>query len=137
MGDDPTQSQIVVTIDTTSIWSDNDRLTGHLKSPDFFEVETYPRATFTSTSIVPEGDHYMVSGDLDLHGVKKNISFPAEIEMGENEITAKSEFALKRFDFGIVYPGKPDDLIREDVVVKLDLKATRGDDSATTATVTQ
>jgi polyisoprenoid-binding protein YceI len=126
---DPTKSSIVVDIDTTSLWTDTERLTGHLKSADFFEVEKYPTATFRSTSIEDAGDHYVITGNLDLHGVTKNISFPAEIEVSEGAVSARSEFALKRFDFGIVYPGKPDDLIREDVLVKLDLNATRADDS--------
>ncbi len=124
VGEDPTSSSVDVEIDTTSLWSDNERLTGHLKSADFFEVETYPTATFTSTSIAPAADGgYTMTGNLDLHGVTKQISFPAQIEVGENEIRASAEFAIKRFDFGIVYPGKAEDLIRDDVLIKLDLVA--------------
>ena len=122
---DPTQSAIQLMIDTKSLWTDTERLTEHLKSPDFFDVATYPRAVFASTRIERDGDKYVISGDLDLHGVKKNISFPAEITVGDATIEAKSEFSLKRFDFGIVYPGKTDDLIRDDVLIKLDLVANR------------
>ena len=124
---DPEGSSIDVEIDTTSLWSDNERLTGHLKSADFFEVETYPTATFSSTSITASEDGgYTVTGNLDLHGVTKQISFPAQIEIAEDEVRANAEFAIKRFDFGIVYPGKAEDLIRDDVLVKLDLVATPG-----------
>ncbi len=38
-------------------------------------------------------------------------------------ISAIAEFSIKRFDFGIVYPGKADDLIRDEVLIKLDLRA--------------
>ena len=121
---DPARSSIEVEIDTTSLWADNERLTGHLKSADFFEVETFPTATFTSTSIAAADEGgYTLTGNLDLHGVTKQISFPAQIELGDGEVHATAEFALKRFDFGIVYPGKAEDLIREDVLVKLDLVA--------------
>jgi len=125
MDNDPTKSHVNLVIDTTSLWSDNDRLTGHLKSADFFEVETYPTATFTSTSIAsaPEGGH-MVTGNLDLHGVTKSITFPAQITIEPDRVTAQAEFSLMRFDFNIVYPGKPDDLIRDEVVVKFDIVAT-------------
>jgi polyisoprenoid-binding protein YceI len=125
-GGDPTQSRVTVDIDTTSIWSDTERLTGHLKSPDFFDVEKFPTARFTSTSIVPDGAGYRIDGNLDLHGVTKNISFPATIELADDAVKAKAEFVLKRFDWGIVYPGKADDLIRDEVVVRLDLTGVPG-----------
>jgi len=123
VGDDPAASRVRVVIDTTSLWSDNENLTGHLKSPDFFEVETYPTATFTSSSIEPSEEGYAVSGNLELHGVTKSIVFPAAISIEERRITARAEFFVKRFDWGIVYPGKPDDLIRDEVVIRLDLVA--------------
>jgi len=114
-------SRVEVVIDTTTLWADNERLTGHLKSPDFFEVETFPTATFSSTAITADETGYTITGNLDLHGVTKSISFPATIELGEGQITADAEFSVKRFDFGIMYPGKADDLIRDEVLIKLHL----------------
>lgn len=131
----PIGSKVEVTIDTTSLWADDERLTGHLKSPDFFDVEGHPTATFSSTEIAtdPEGG-YQITGNLSLHGVVKQISFPALIDVVEGGVRAKSEFSINRFDFNIVYPGKPDDLIREEVVIQLDL-VTAG--LETPATVTE
>jgi len=123
-GGDPTQATVEVTIDTASLWTDTERLTGHLKSSDFFDVEQFPSATFVSTSIEPEGDGYRITGNLTLHGVTKSIAFPASIDLAEERIEADAEFSIKRFDFDIVYPGKTDDLIRDDVLIKLDLVAT-------------
>ena len=123
VGGDPTASRVSIEIDTTSLWSDNEKLTGHLKSADFFEVETYPTATFTSTSITEAEEAYTVTGNLNLHGVTKSIAFPASITLEEGRITAAAEFFIQRFDFEIVYPGKPDDLIRDEVVIRLDLVA--------------
>jgi len=119
---DPTASSVSVTIDTTSLWSDSDKLTGHLKSPDFFDVETYPSATFTSTSIEAAESGYLVTGNLDLHGIEKSIRFPAEIEIDEGVVTVTASFAIKRFDFAIEYPGMKDDLIRDEVALTLDLR---------------
>jgi polyisoprenoid-binding protein YceI len=113
-----------VTIDTTSIYSDNDRLTGHLKSPDFFDVQKYPTAVFETTSISGTGENSTVKGNLTLHGVTKEISFPAKIEVKDDAATVKAEFSINRQDFGIKYTGKPDDLIRDLVVLRLDVKAT-------------
>jgi len=112
-----------VVIDTTSIWADNDRLTGHLKSPDFFNVDQMPTATFETTSITPGGTNSMVTGNLTLHGVTKQISFPAVIQITPESIELGADFVLNRFDFDIKYPGKANDLIRKEVVLKLKLKA--------------
>jgi polyisoprenoid-binding protein YceI len=89
-------------------------------------VATYPTATFTSTAITAGGEKgatHTVTGTLDLHGVKKSITFPATISVSPEAVTVKAEFALNRKDFNIVYPGKPDDLIRDEVVLKLDVTA--------------
>lgn len=120
---DPTASSVTLEIDTATIWSDSEKLTGHLKSADFFEVETYPTATFRSTSIEATADGYMVTGNLDLHGVTKSVSFPAQITVAPDAVTAEAEFFIQRFDFDIVYPGKPDDLIRDEVVIHFLLTA--------------
>ncbi|MEM7350725.1 MAG: YceI family protein [Acidobacteriota bacterium] len=117
-------SSVEVVIDTTSLWSDNDDLTGHLKSPDFFDVEQFPTATFKSTSIAAndEGTHTL-TGNLELHGVTKQISFPADVKVSELGWAATAEFSINRMDFEIVYPGRPDDLIRDEVLIKLDLRS--------------
>ncbi len=113
-----------VVIDMGSTWADHPKLEGHLKAPDFFDVEKFPESAFDLNSIKKgEGDNYTLSGDLTLHGVTKSISFPATISGDANQFHLAAEFAINRFDFEIVYPGKTDDLIRKEVVIKLDLKA--------------
>ena len=120
---DPLQSNVEINIDTTSLWADNDRLAGHLKSPDFFDVEKHPTARFVSTGITADAEGFVIAGNLTLHGVTKGISFPATINVADDQVTALAEFAIKRFDFEIVYPGKQDDLIRDNVLIKLNLVA--------------
>jgi polyisoprenoid-binding protein YceI len=120
VGDD---NHIVIQMD--SAWSDSDRLTGHLISADFFEVETYPEASFKVTAATPESDTmtYALTGDFTLHGVTKHIMFPATITQEGDTFGLKSEFVIKRTDYGIVYPGKVNDLIRDEVVMRLDMVA--------------
>ncbi|SRR5690554_2932353 len=113
-------------VDTVSVFSDNDQLTDHLKSADFFDVATYPKSTFVSTSIVEnaaDGATHTVKGNLDLRGVKKEIQFPATITVADGKLTTSSEFTLKRSDFNISYKGKADDLIKEEVLMKLNFTA--------------
>ncbi len=125
----PAESTVSVDIDATSVYADDEKLTGHLKSADFFDVEKFPKATFKSTKIEANAakgaDAYTVTGDFNLHGVTKSISFPATIKAGADAVDVDAEFAINRKDFGIVYAGKADDLIRDDVVIKLALKAPR------------
>jgi len=118
------KGRIELVIDTTSLWSDAERLTGHLKSAEFFDVETFPEAKFSSQSIAASEGGFTVTGNLELHGVTKEISFPATIELTDSGLAANAEFSINRFDFKIVYPGKVDDLIREEVLIKFDLVGT-------------
>jgi polyisoprenoid-binding protein YceI len=117
---------IRVELDMTTVQADDDNLTKHLKSPDFFEVARFPTATFVSTGVVAGGDKgatHTVTGNLELRGVKKSISFPASVTVGAGGVSAKAEFVIDRKDFGIVYPGMADDLIRDEVVIQLNLSA--------------
>lgn len=119
-----------VSIDMTSVFTNSDKLTQHLIGEDFFDAKKFPTARFDLKEAVSKGDDlYQLSGTLDLHGVAKKISFPATAKMTEGQNLAKisAEFSINRKDFEIVYPGKPDDLIRDEVVIKLDLAAIPGE----------
>ena len=122
----PERSSVHVDIAAASITSDADKLTGHLKSAEFFDVGRFGSVTFDSTAVKKGGDKgatHTVTGNLALHGVTKAVTFPATIKLEGDSATVEAEFALNRKDFGLTYPGKQDDLIRDDVVVKLSIKA--------------
>lgn len=126
VGSDATKSQVTVEIDTASITADNPKLTGHLKSADFFDVEKFPKARFESTSIKAGGDKgatHTVTGNLEIRGQKKSITFPATVKVESGKASVDAEFSINRKDFGLNYPGKVDDLIRDDVVIKLSIRA--------------
>ncbi len=125
----PEESSVSVDIDMASVVTDAAGLTDHLKTGDFFEVEKYPKSTFASTKIVADtakgANAYTVTGDLEMRGVKKSITFPATITVTEADVAVKAEFAINRKDFGVNYAGMANDLIRDDVVLRLDLKSPR------------
>jgi polyisoprenoid-binding protein YceI len=120
-------SRVTIDIDTGSVVTDEPDLTEHLKTADFFDVAKNPKATFVSTKIEPSstGATHTVTGNLELHGMKKSITFPATIQLMPDNAVLDAEFAINRKDFGIVYAGKADDLIRDGVVIKLSLKVPR------------
>lgn len=124
---DVDSSRVTIDIDTASVVTDEPDLTAHLKTPDFFDVARYPKATFVSTKITPNeaSGTKTVTGNFDLHGVKKSITFPATIQITPDSFSVTAEFAINRKDFALVYAGKADDLIRDGVVIKLTVKAPR------------
>jgi polyisoprenoid-binding protein YceI len=129
IGERAETSRVLVEIDMSSVFSDADGLTKHLQTGDFFEVAKYPTSTFVSTRIVPDeakgAGKFLVTGDLEMRGVRRSITFPAVITITPSDVAVNAEFSINRKDFGIVYAGKADDLIRDDVVIRLDLKSAR------------
>jgi polyisoprenoid-binding protein YceI len=127
---DPTKGSVSVSIDMDTLSTEPQKLMGHLKSPDLLDVAKFPKATFTSTAIRAGGDKpgatHTVTGNLLLHGVTKSISFPASIHPGGDQVDVDAEFSINRKDFGIVYPGMPDDLIKDDVLIRLTVRAKKG-----------
>jgi polyisoprenoid-binding protein YceI len=125
----PEESQVSFEIDVKSVFTDADGLTKHLQTGDFFDVEKFPKASFTSSKIVADSakgaGNYTVTGDMTLRGTTKTITFPAKITVDADKVAVESEFVINRKDFGIVYAGKADDLIRDEVVIKLNLNPAR------------
>ena len=120
-GSDPTTARIVVTIDTESLYSDNPKLTAHLKNPDFFDVKTYKTAKFVSRKVEKSGNGYTVTGDLTMLDKTKEISFPAQISVEGGRLTLASEFKIDRTDFGMNYgKGKVHDEVQ--LRVKIEAK---------------
>lgn len=110
---------VAVDIDTTSLFTQFDKLTTHLKSADFFEVRQYPTAKFVSTKIVPgEGGKHTITGQLTLHGVTKEISFPAAVAVNDQGLSLKSQFSIDRTQFGMDYgQGKVENKVDLTVVI--------------------
>src|SRR5688572_2103339 len=104
---DPSKTQFTFEVKTENVDTDNEKRDNHLRSPDFFDARQFPVISFKSTSVKAEGDTLQVTGDLDLHGVKKSITFPIK-KTGETD-TGKmgyrtgweAEVDLKRSDFGM------------------------------------
>ena len=121
-------SRVNITIKTDSMTTDTADLTKHLKTADFFDVTKYPEATFVSTAIKPGGEKgasHTVTGNLTLHGVTKSVTFPATIAVTPDVASVDANFSINRKDFGINYAGQANNLIRDDVVLKLTIRANK------------
>ena len=125
----PEQSRVSITIKSDSISADDPGLTKHLKTADFFDVAKFPEASFVSTAIKAGGEggaSHTVTGNLTMHGVTKSITFPATINVTPDAATVESSFSVNRKDFGLNYPGAADNAIRDNVVLTLHVRASKG-----------
>jgi polyisoprenoid-binding protein YceI len=114
---DPTTGKISVIIDTESLYSDDEKLTGHLKAPDFFSVKKFPEAKFVSSKIVKDGAKYKVVGTLTLLGKAGEVEIPATITAAG----LVGSTIIDRTKWGMTYgAGKIDDGVA--LTVKVDVK---------------
>lgn len=98
-----------VDIKTASIDTDNERRDNHLKSPDFFDAETYPSITFESTSFEKTGDKtFKFMGDLTIHGTTKKVTLDGTVngiitDQRSNKLKAglKLTGTINRLEFGV------------------------------------
>ena len=103
-----------------------DKLTGHLKSDDFFDVANHPAATFEITEVKEgaTGNDQTISGNLTIRGITKNITFEAKTtELTSESIVADADFNIAREDWGVSYQGKADDFISKEINFKIKLVA--------------
>lgn len=75
----PAASKVSVEIETASISSNHAERDKHLRGPDYLDSETYPKATFVSTQVIPDGENKAkIKGNFTLHGVTKEIVLEME-----------------------------------------------------------
>lgn len=111
--ENPSKSSVKVLVKTASVDTNSEDRDKHLRSPDFFNAVQYPVVTFESKRVAKKGDGvFAISGELDLHGVKKEVSCEMTLvgrkDTGQRGFRAGLEGQLRfdRADFGIeTYPG--------------------------------
>jgi len=112
-----------------------EKLEGHLKNGDFFDTPQFPKGMFKIVEVVPVTDvadvTHNVTGNLTLKGVEKSITFPANIAVVGDKLTAVSpSFTINRTDWGIKYGSSgsfadlaKDRIINDDIALVLQLDA--------------
>ncbi len=99
------------TIDMSSITSTDltgeylQKLNGHLKSADFFGVETYPTSTLKITKVISKGTNglYEVTGNLTIKNITKSVTFDTQLTDDGNGLTAIADITIDRSTFDIRY----------------------------------
>lgn len=131
---DLTRSKVRAEIAVASITTAEEKRDAHLRSPDFFDVETYPLITFASTSIEQRGDELMLTGDLTIRGVTKPITFAVEQlgaatdPWGNQRLAFAARGSLDRKAFGLNWNQVLEAggfLVGDKVELSLDVQAVR------------
>jgi polyisoprenoid-binding protein YceI len=129
----PASSRVDVTIQARSIDTGEADRDKHLRSADFFEVDTHPALAFKSTSVTPGGENrYDVAGDLTIHGMTRQVTLPASFlgsaqdPWGNTKFVFEAELTLNRKDFGLTWNAALETggfLVGDEVKVTLSIQA--------------
>ena len=102
--ENPQNGSLKLEIDTESLWSDDSKLTEHLKNPDFFDVRKFPKITFETTGIdASSEDDVRLTGKMTMLGKTVEIKVPCKASISDGAATLKAEFKLDRTKFGMNY----------------------------------
>ncbi len=132
IGDDLTTSSVTAVLDPATIDTRDANRDGHLRSADFFEVDTYPTWTFTSTSVVPQGSDYVLTGELTIHGVTRTVELELEFNgiatdpFGNVRAGFSAATEISRKDFGLTWNAALETggvLVSDNVKVALEISA--------------
>jgi polyisoprenoid-binding protein YceI len=99
----PATASFDVSVDASTINTDNDMRDSHLKNADYFDVSNYPQIRFVSTAITPSGKNgrYTITGKLTIKNTTKELSWPfIAVPMG-NDFIFSGTFQINRKDFGV------------------------------------
>jgi len=131
VGEDLESSAVSVTLDPSTVTTGDANRDGHLKSGDFFDVETFGEWTFVSTAIRTDGDKHVVVGDLTIHGVTREVELETEFNgtavdpFGNTRAGFEATVTISRKDFGLTWNAALETggvLVGKDVTITLDLQ---------------
>lgn len=133
-----TINMTAIVVDDIEDAENNAKLTGHLKSADFFNVEQFPTAKFEITALTKyEGEAiegvqptHSVSGNLTMLDITKGVTFPVSIQVSDSETVVTSpQFIINRTDWKITYKSNSvfddlkDNFINDEIGLKIELSA--------------
>lgn len=131
-GQEPLGSSVTATIDLASISTGNDQRDAHIRSADFFEVETYPTMTYRSTGVRVDGDDYVLDGQLTLKGVTKDVPLRLELNgfgpdaYGGTRAGFSATAEINRRDFGVDFNAAMETggvVVSDKVTIQLEIEA--------------
>jgi polyisoprenoid-binding protein YceI len=118
----PGAGKFDVTVDAASINTGNGLQNKHAKSDEWFDVGKYPQIHFVSRSIGKTAAGFQVTGDLEMHGVKKSITIPFSFKKTAQGGTFTGSFTVNRNDYNL---GKPGGDVGEQIKIDISVPVTK------------
>jgi polyisoprenoid-binding protein YceI len=118
----PAASKFDVSIDAASINTGNGLQNKHAKSDEWFDVAKYPQIRYTSQKFVKAGNGYQVTGDLEVHGVKRSTTIPFTFQKTAKGAVFAGSFTVNRNDFKL---GKPGGDVGEQIKIDISVPVTK------------
>ena len=100
----PERSSAVAKIEAASLETHDAQRDGHLRSPDFLDVERFPEIVFKSKKVERKGGGFHVSGDLTIHGVTQSVTLTVEAELSGDTAAVVGQAPVTLGDYGIDPP---------------------------------
>ena len=97
------QAMVSLAIDAASVDTDILRRDDHLRSEDFFHVTRFPQITFTSRRVALANGKVLITGDLTLRGVSREVTVPVDLELSAGVLRARGEFTIRMSEYGMTY----------------------------------
>ena len=122
--ENPDNGSLTIEIDADSLWSDNDKLTNHLKNPDFFDVRKYKTIKFESTKIIHSENDESVKmvGKMKMLDKTVEVEVPCKVTMDGEVLTLNADFKIDRTKWGMTYgEGKIDNDVKINAVLVFSL----------------
>ena len=131
--DNPVRLSLETTIQAHTLWTGEPQRDNHLRSPDFLDVENFPRLTFVSTGVSKRSDSdFAVTGDLSIHGVTRKVTFdfeelsaPQRDPWGNQRIGLSGTTKINRKDYGLTWNTALETggfLVGDEVTITLDVQ---------------
>jgi polyisoprenoid-binding protein YceI len=132
--ENPASSSVELTIKTSSIDTGVADRDAHLRSADFFNADENKEITFSSTKVERDGEDWVITGDLTINGVTKEVTVPFELTgsaqdpFGNIRIGFEGGTAINRKDWGVTWNAALETggvLVSDKVKLEFDVSAIR------------
>ncbi|AOX45006.1 MULTISPECIES: YceI family protein [unclassified Microbacterium] len=129
--ENPLEATVEASVDVTSVDTKDEGRDQHLRSAEFFDIETYPTMDFRSTGVRVEKGDFLVDGDLTIRGITKPATFSLDFggfgtdPWGNYKAGATAKTVINREDFDLTWNAALETggvLVGKDVTIELDLQ---------------
>jgi polyisoprenoid-binding protein YceI len=130
--ENPLESSVEITVGLDSVTTHNETRDNHLRSADFFEIETYPEMTYKASGVRQDGENFVLDGELTLKGVTRNVPLTFEVNgfgahpAGGTVLGVTATGKINRRDFNVNFEGVQNGVavVADKIDIQIEVEAT-------------